>query len=181
MMQPSRQKNLDAKLLNHKDGHLPSLTQIIPCYDETVRHGKERTSRLIVACIQLERREKQETRQRQRELHACQVINSEEMLRDSDGVNTNLGFIISLYPDEWDYFAQGRVCTWRQSHTWHSQMPHTTSKDLCTAFDGHAHSMTPCFNESCPKESCPDSQSSAMPNISACSAFCLMCHRGVSN
>jgi len=70
VMRNATQKNLDAKLLNHKDGHLPSLTQIIPCYDET-------------------------------------VINSEEMLRDSDGVNTNLGFIISLYPDEWDYFAQG--------------------------------------------------------------------------
>jgi len=61
---------VDSSLLKHDSGHLPSLTQIIPCFDET-------------------------------------VLNSERFLREKDGVNTNLGFIISQYPDEWRFFAQG--------------------------------------------------------------------------
>lgn len=56
-------------LLECHPGSLPSLTQIIPCYSET-------------------------------------VITDEASLRENDGVNTNLGFIISQYPGEWALFAQ---------------------------------------------------------------------------
>jgi len=56
------------QLLSCDVGAIPTLSQIIPCYDEN-------------------------------------VINDARSLRDSDNVNTNLAFIISEYPKEWDHFA----------------------------------------------------------------------------
>jgi len=39
-------------------------------------------------------------------VYAETVILTEKDLKESDGVNTNLGFICSQYPEEWDIFAQ---------------------------------------------------------------------------
>ncbi|CAK9018292.1 3-beta-glucan synthase) (Protein CHORUS) (Protein GLUCAN SYNTHASE-LIKE 8) [Durusdinium trenchii] len=55
-------------LLDSHVGNIPSLTQVIPCYNET-------------------------------------VILSKKFLRDEDGTNTNLAFIISQFPDEWRFFC----------------------------------------------------------------------------
>ncbi|CAJ1449015.1 unnamed protein product [Effrenium voratum] len=56
-------------LLDSHVGNIPSLTQVIPCYNET-------------------------------------VILSKQFLQDEDGVNTNLGFIISQFPEEWEFFCE---------------------------------------------------------------------------
>ncbi|CAE7253076.1 unnamed protein product [Symbiodinium natans] len=51
-------------LLDSHIGNVPSLTQVIPCYNET-------------------------------------VILSKQFLQDDDGLNSNLAFIISQFPEEW--------------------------------------------------------------------------------
>lgn len=56
------------RLLESHAGSIPSLTQIIPTYSET-------------------------------------VINTEKSLKEEDGVQSNLAFIISQYPGEWEFFA----------------------------------------------------------------------------
>jgi len=55
-------------LLDSHVGNIPSLTQVIPCYNET-------------------------------------VILSKQFLQDEDGMNTNLAFIISQFPEEWQFFC----------------------------------------------------------------------------
>eukprot|EP00929_Paragymnodinium_shiwhaense_P027605 TRINITY_DN16173_c0_g2_i8.p1 TRINITY_DN16173_c0_g2~~TRINITY_DN16173_c0_g2_i8.p1 ORF type:complete len:2302 (+),score=424.77 TRINITY_DN16173_c0_g2_i8:85-6990(+) len=63
-IRPERDTLLDSHI-----GCLPSCSQVIPCYDET-------------------------------------VILEESYLCTSDGVNTNLGFMVSQYPEEWSFFAK---------------------------------------------------------------------------
>ncbi|CAL1138087.1 unnamed protein product [Cladocopium goreaui] len=75
-------------LLDSHVGNIPSLTQVIPCYNET-------------------------------------VILSKQFLEDEDGVNTNLGFIISQFPEEWRFFCE------RHSYS---------AKDMYDAFMGRDQS-----------------------------------------
>lgn len=75
-------------LLDSHVGNIPSLTQVIPCYNET-------------------------------------VILSKQFLEDEDGVNTNLGFIISQFPEEWRFFCE------RHSYS---------AKDMYEAFMGRDQS-----------------------------------------
>lgn len=56
-------------LLDSHVGNIPSLTQVIPCYNEA-------------------------------------VILSKAFLQAEDGVNSNLGFIISQFPQEWSFFCE---------------------------------------------------------------------------
>lgn len=70
----SHSEELKVSFTGAPPGALPSVTQILPCYNET-------------------------------------VIIATDVLRKSDGINTNLGFQISMCPDEWASFSQRMGCT----------------------------------------------------------------------
>ncbi|CAE7037246.1 CALS12 [Symbiodinium sp. CCMP2592] len=66
-------------LLDSHIGNIPSLTQVIPCYNET-------------------------------------VILSKQYLQEDDGLNSNLAFIISQFPEEWAFFCERHDFTPKGMH-----------------------------------------------------------------
>jgi len=66
-------------LLDSHIGNIPSLTQVIPCYNET-------------------------------------VILSKQYLQEDDGLNSNLAFIISQFPEEWAFFCERHDSTPKGMH-----------------------------------------------------------------